>query len=57
MQDTEARENRETERNVNLRVDSGEESKVHTLIGFVIQLRALDFSLRAMQSPQGNHPI
>lgn len=57
MQDAEARESRETERNVSLGVDSEEESKVYTLTGFVIQLRALDFGLRVMQSPQGNYSI
>lgn len=57
MQDAETRESRETERNVSLGVDSEGESKVYTLTGFVIQLRALDFGLRVMQSPQGNYSI
>lgn len=32
-------------------------SKIHTITDFVIQLRTLDFSLRAMQGPQGNYKI
>lgn len=45
---SEARQSREAESSV---------SKIHTITGFVIQLRTLDFSLRAMQGPQGNYKI
>lgn len=53
----EARESRETESSLSLRARSRKESKIHTITVFVIQLRALDFSLRAMQRPQGNYKI
>lgn len=53
----EAIESREAASSVSLRVHSRKEIKIHTITGFVIQLRALDFNLRAMQSLQGNYKI
>lgn len=42
---TQARESRDTKSRVSLGVQSGKESKIPTIIGFAIQLRASGFSL------------